>query len=181
MTELPKIFSAGETLEWSEDITDYSAADGYTLKYALRGPGKVDLISSADGSSHSFEKAYTNTKAYTPGNYSWTKYVDYSGGRHVIGHGTTVIRPNLILQNEGYDGRSDARQIYDSLVAAYKSIGSKTTTEISWPNGARVKYQRAELTDEIKRWANIVAEEQAELDLEMGNEVAGNFTFGFGS
>lgn len=180
MTELSKIFSAGDSLEWEETIPEYSASDGYKLIYALRGPQVINIKSTPNGTAHKFDLKYTDTKDYEAGDYHWVKHVEKAAYKKVITRSTVVIRENLIVQVAGYDGRTDAQQILASLMDAYKKVGSKTAIEVSWPNGARVKYQRTELLDEIKRWKNIIFEEQAAIDLEMGNEIDGHFKFGFG-
>ena len=52
-TTEPSVVTAGDTVKWTRALAEYSAADGWTLKYKLANlEGSFDVNASASGADH---------------------------------------------------------------------------------------------------------------------------------
>src|SRR4051812_45109373 len=98
---------AGDTWQWSAVIDGYSRADGWTLKYALRGPGQIDIVTVVDPSNaqaHLVSVAKATTAGYAKGDYTFVAFVeDASGNRFTITGGTIVVQPDLSAAAATFD------------------------------------------------------------------------------
>lgn len=92
----PASFTAGDTVQWKKSLSDYPASDGWTLKYALRGAGSIDLTASADGDDHLVTVTAAASAAYTAGTYKWMAYVEKSGERYTLAEGYLAINADLV-------------------------------------------------------------------------------------
>lgn len=157
--ELPRRLMAGVTLKWDETLSDYSAADGWTLKYALRHPSnaKIDLASTASGAAFSFSVASTTTAAWAAGTYTWRAYVERAGERFEVGAGEIVIEPDFAAANT-LDGRTLARKALDDARAA---LAAWTPTRKRYQIGDRQMEfnDTAEIIKTIAYWEAEVAKE----------------------
>ena len=161
--QIPSSLVAGDTWSWTESVPDYSAADGYTLKYALLKSGtRIVLTSTASGADHAFSIAATTTAAYAAGDYTFTAYVEKTGGiRYTVGSGTVTVKPDLAAQSSGYDGRSQARKILDTLLAAYETASSGRAFVAEYEiAGRHMKFNaKADWITEINYWKAQVEQE----------------------
>src|SRR3990167_1080353 len=93
-TTEPAEVRAGDTVEWTKSLGDYPASDGWTLKYAMRGPMVIDITATASGSSYAVSVAKTVSALWIAGLYYWQAYVEKGSDRHTVGTGRITIAPN---------------------------------------------------------------------------------------
>lgn len=98
-TSEPTRFTAGETLAWTKQLTDYPAGT-YTLKYALQAVGAalITITATASGTDHAVTVTAATTANYAPGVYTWASYAESGSGasleRYLIERGEFTILPN---------------------------------------------------------------------------------------
>lgn len=160
--QIPSTLQAGDTLSWTDSLSDYSAADGWTLKYRLAGPSIIDITSSADGAAHAIAVSKTTSANYTPGRYRWTAYVEDSTSSITVATGTVDVLADLRQATGSYEGRSHARRVYEALQAAIEGRASKEQEQLSI-NGRAVSYLKpAELRVEMLKWKQLADAEEDE-------------------
>ncbi len=164
-TSEPLSFTAGDTLKWLRSEPDYSAADGWTLKYRLiNASNKYDITAGASGSDHLVNVAATTTAAYAAGEYTWQRYVEKAGERYTTGTGTLTIKPDLAAQAAGLDTRSNARKILAELEDARVDYATNGQGVIQrYTIGGREMWFRgaADFVREIEYWRSQVQQEEA--------------------
>jgi len=126
----PTSFHVGDTVTWKISVGDYSAADGWTLKYSLvNANGLISISSAASGSDHLVELSAATTAAYIPGEYSWTSCVEGgSSERYHIGSGTITLGVNYSAQTQ-YDARSWVKITLDAIRA--RLSGNASTMQLA--------------------------------------------------
>ncbi len=94
----PSLIVAGDTVQWTKTLTDYSAVD-WTLSYSFQIPGStsqpITFDADADGANYSITVDSSDTADWPPANYVWTSYVtNISDERHTISQSTVTISPD---------------------------------------------------------------------------------------
>ncbi|MCU0839940.1 MAG: hypothetical protein MUE49_14650 [Rhodospirillales bacterium] len=167
-TTEPTSVVAGDTVAWTRSLADYPAPT-YVLKYRfLNAAGKVDITATASGTDHAVSVTAATTAAWTAGNYDWLAWVETGSGptaeRYSVDEGRITVEPNRAALTI-WDGRSDARQIYEALVTAWKSasIGRAFVGEYEIA-GRRMKFNnKADWIVELDYWkAQVASEDRAE-------------------
>jgi hypothetical protein len=159
----PRSFVAGATVTWSKSLEDYPAGDGWVLKYALRGPDATGINVTAatdplDGDDFLVTIASTDSDK-APGTYRLIAWVEKAGEKYYV-----VEQPLVILakpaDSGALDTRSDARIIYDELVALFKTKALMVQAEYLIA-GRHMKFESyTELLLAIKAAAATVRQEQ---------------------
>ncbi len=150
----------GETLLFTKSFPDYPATDGWTLSYAFRGASKQDVNATASGADFSIS---ADTSTWVAGDYWYEGKVTKAGVIHVVSQGTFKLNPGLsTISTDTYDGRTDAKIIYDALIAAYKTFtasgGQVQEYEIA---GRRMVYRRQQdFIKDIAFWKRQVDSEE---------------------
>lgn len=176
-TQEPKSFVAGETVEWQKTLDDYSAADGWALKYFFRGAGKFDLVAAAqpDGS---FRVTISAEIVTQPGAYYWQARVERDDERRVVATGRCVVIEDLSGAVEAYDGRSDARRALDAIDAMLEGKATYDQQEYSIDTGAGSRSLKripiADLLQLRKSYARLVAREQRSARVRRGGSLFRN-------
>jgi hypothetical protein len=164
----PATIVAGDTLTWQKSLADYPA-DTWTLKYRLlNATGKIDITATASGTDHLVSVSSATSAAYTAGDYDYLCWVEKGTGptaeRVSVASGRITVKPNLAALNT-YDGRSNARIIYEGLVTAYKAaVTSRAFVAEYEIAGRRMKFNgKADWLTELNYWkAQVAAEDRAE-------------------
>lgn len=167
-TTEPAAFVAGDTVQWTKAISDYPATAGWTLKYrAVNSAGKIDITATTSGADYAVTLTAATTGAYTAGWYDVVGWVEKGSGgsaeRVTVATFRLQVKPNLAAANT-YDGRSDARIIYDALLAAYKSaVAARAYVSEYEIAGRRMRFSsREEWLKELNFWkSQIAAEDRA--------------------
>lgn len=121
--------AAGDTWKWAIADCGYSAADGWTLKYFLRGPARLDVSATASDSG-TFEVSVPgsgeNSSDLPAGTYAWQAVVvSASGERIELARGTVEVLPNIEKQDAGFDGRSWVKRTLDAIRAVLENRASR--------------------------------------------------------
>jgi len=131
----PSEVAAGDTITWTRILADYSAANGWVLKYALRGPAVVDLESTIDGDAHLVTIAPADLTV--AGTYSVQGYVEKDLVRHTIYTNRIKVTPNLVTADASYDGRSHAQRVIDAIEAVIEGRSTRDQQEM-WIDGEKL-------------------------------------------
>lgn len=130
-TQEPTRFAAGETVTWSRTVPGFPSSE-WTLRYYLRGAGKLDIPSTAqaDGSFLVAVRPIDTEKA-PAGAYRWTAYAEKGSGsaleRHPVGTGLVIITANLVTAAAG-ELQSHAEQMLAAIEARLR--GRLTTDQL---------------------------------------------------
>jgi hypothetical protein len=145
---------AGDTWTWSIADLDYDPSV-YTLKYFFRGPGKLDLTSTADDTAFSVEATALQTGALPAGDYVWQAAIYDAGGDRVaeLARGSVEILENIEKRAEGTDGRTWVKRTLDAIRACLGKTASREENEYQ-VNGRMLKFRSSrELLDLEREFA----------------------------
>lgn len=164
-TNEPLQLRAGDTWAWRrEDLSDYPAPT-WTLKYALKNASAhIEITATASGTAFAVSVAAATTLNYAAGKYDWVAYVESGSERHSVDQGVLSVLP-AFANTTALDGRSDARIIYEALIAAYKTyVASKGLVKKYAIGSRQMEFNSAaELIAQINNWkAEVLKEEAAE-------------------
>lgn len=111
----PQSFSAGVTTVWRRGFGNFAPADGWTLRYYLRGPGALNVGADGSGSDYVVTLKADDTKTAKPGTYQWAAYAERGTGptfeRYEFDRGVMTITPNLVTAVPGDLEDPDERMI----------------------------------------------------------------------
>lgn len=139
-TSEPTAFRAGETVVWSRELPEYSADDGWVLKYRIFWPAGASaqtLLTVGDGTVHTMSISAAESALLQPGPASLWAYVERMTGapavleRVDLGITAVQIGANLINQ-AALDPRSINQRCLDDLrtaLASYVTGGSAHVAE----------------------------------------------------
>jgi len=179
MTEPAKII-AGDTLDWTESISDYSAADGWTLKYTLiNSTTKISLTSIASGNDHKVNVVTATSTNYAAGDYSWQSYVEKDSVIHIVANGFIIIETQLSAKTT-FDYRSHAKKTLTLIETAIEAMLANGQSQSISINGRTVQYRTMEELIKAKSnyaWyvKNEEAAEKINAGLETGNKILVRF------
>lgn len=157
LSQTPSNLSAGDSATWLVTIADYSALDGWALKYKLiNSANTYDINSAAVGSDHSINITAATSAAYVAGDYDVVAYVQNGAQRKTLESGKFKILPNLAGATAGIDTRSAAQKCLDALDAALATYGNKAYMQEYEIAGRRMKF--TSLADFIKARNQLKAE-----------------------
>lgn len=145
----PLEITAGDTVKWTRNLApDFDST--WTLTYYLSGLADVSIVATSAGSVFSVSLASSDTQGYNAGTYLLTGYATKGGDRYPIYSGMLTVNPDPTQLPAGFDARSDARQIADSLLDVIKKRA--TRDEISYLNGIGVEVQKMSHEDLMKAY-----------------------------
>lgn len=157
----PETLSAGDTVTWTESLSDYLASAGWTLKYRLSGPEQIDLTSAADGDSHKITITKAASADYSAGVYQWQSYVENGTERHTIERGSIEILADLtqVSGSAEFDGRSHVQKVFESIKATIEGRATKAQKSVMIA-GRQLEYlSPAELIRWYHHYENLVKDE----------------------
>jgi hypothetical protein len=167
----PSTITAGETLQWTKELEDYPASEGWALKYYFRGVGAgFDVTATADGDAFSIIVSATTTATMTPGLYYWQSEVSLSGEKRIVDSGQVEVKAGLaaIATSATYDGRSNAKKILDAIDAMIAAKATKDQQEYTIGNRMLKRIPIPDLIALRTRYAQIYAREQRGEKLKQG-------------
>jgi len=157
----PLEITAGDRVTWELYLPEYLPADGWTLKYALRGPSVIDLSAMANGQSHLIDVPGNTTKDFIPGSYSWARYVQKAdGSRETITTGRMVIAPDLVATGANYDGSSHAERVLAAIERVIEGRAAKGDQELQFDGKRLTKMTVAELLNLRQHYRNELRKER---------------------
>lgn len=140
-------FQAGDTFGLTFDHADRPAADGYSVKYVLLGPAKIEITGSVVGGEYRISASAVTTGAYTPGDYWASLVFEKTGEVYTYKIGKTKILPTIASLST-YDGKSEDEKIYEAIQSVIKGIALKGAAKSYTINGRSL--ERMSLQDLIK-------------------------------
>lgn len=168
-TNEPTTLRAGDTVSWTRELPDYSAANSWALKYRLLwATGTAVIIAStAVATLHTIALTSANTAAWAAGSATLVAYVEKGAGasleRVTLESTPITIQPDLTAAAT-HDGRS-ANQIAlanaRAALASYMLKGQAHVAEYDIA-GRRMKFRASsEITDLIQFYERQVSTENA--------------------
>lgn len=169
-TSEPAALRAGDTWKWTKTLDDYPASYPWTLKYRFKHPTAAgfEVVASSSGDGYAVSVAASTTAGFAAGTYTWVAWVEGgSSEKYTVDEGTLTVQADYraVAASAVLDDRSDARVIYEALIAAYKSaVASRAFVAEYEIAGRRMKFEsRAGWIKEINYWkAQLAAEASAE-------------------
>lgn len=153
---VPTKIYAGDTVTWSEEISDYSPAGGYAFTVEFRGQTSLTItgVANASGSGWDLTVTAAQSRALLAGVYAVQMVVTKAAERYTVGVGSCTVLQNLATTAGGYEARSSARIVYDQCQAALRTWSADPYAEREI--AGRRKVWRM---DEILKLRNIAARE----------------------
>lgn len=128
---IDEILYAGDTIEWTESESSYSASDGWTLKYKLiNSSTAISLTSIASGVDHKFSISSTTSKNWSAGKYQFKRYIIKGTESYTLNTGTVEIKP-YIQEATSYDFRSHAQKVLDAIEAVIQNRATREQESIT--------------------------------------------------
>ena len=120
---IPKKFRAGDTLLFTETLTDYPASI-YTLTYTLINAfHKYSLVATANGDDFVVSKTTIQTADFAMGDYAYIAHITLDDEKYQVLDGNVTILPNL-SNIENLDTRSFARKMVERIEAVLHGEGT---------------------------------------------------------
>lgn len=112
----PTQLHAGDSVTWAREACAYPSVAGWSLTFALRGPGSLDVVSTG-GEPYQFVVSASASRALPAGAYRWACYASRGDERKTLASGSLTVLADL-LQVDVLDGRSHAKRMLDLIEAA---------------------------------------------------------------
>lgn len=175
MTE-PTHIRAGDSATWEREELAYSADDGWTLRYALRGPADINIEAVGNGTLHTVTLTSADTSDWVAGDYTAVVYVESDAGERVtLGSGMIQVLPDLVAATG--DQRSHVKRTLDALQAMIERRATKIQEEYE-VEGHRIKYMPLDMLIKLRdRYARLYDNEQVEAGLKPRSPKSVKFTF----
>lgn len=169
---LPKIITAGDTLSFTESVSDYLPEDGWALAYTLASATVRIEITSTDNSDSTYLVAETaaNTANYTPDSYRWQSYVTKGTERFSVLSGTVTIKPNFASGTVDY--RSHVKKTLDAIESLIEGKAGKDVDSYSIQGRSLSKMNITELLEWRDKYKRELKQLEKEADLAVGIETS---------
>jgi len=163
-TELDEVI-IGDLVTWKRELSNYPASD-WTLTYYLRSGTDGDeetITATASGNDHLVSVAAATTAAWVAGTYYWTAIVSSGSERYTICDGTIKVKSNPAVTTTT-DNRTDAKIIYDALIALIKDRATRPEKQYSLQAAGRsfTFHSYEEIQRAISYWKSVVDAEVAQ-------------------
>jgi hypothetical protein len=150
----PAVITAGDTITWTRSLADYPPSSGWVLNYALRGPSAIDISGTTSGGNHLINVPSSTSSAWVDGRYSIQGYVTNGSNRVTVYSDSITIKPDLVAQNAGYDGRSHVKKVLDAIEAVIEGRATKGDQQLTIDGTTLVKMTATELLDLRSKYKN---------------------------
>lgn len=123
----PKIIRAGDSVSWTASYSDYSAADGWSLSYAIVGNsgGFTGIAGVAAGSNFDVSITAAQTKQLVAGDYRLVGRVSKGAEVITVCSVELKVEANLFDIGPGSDVRSGSQRGLDAIIAVMEKRASK--------------------------------------------------------
>jgi hypothetical protein len=110
---VPSSLIAGDTWEWTRDLSDYPAGT-WTLTYYFTKDGKqFNAVASADGLTHAVSVPAATTATYQAGRYKWQARVSDGADAYTVEGGWVEVSANPATSTA--DPRTWARRTLEAV------------------------------------------------------------------
>lgn len=159
-TQVPSELIAGDTWEWTRDLSDYPAATWASVWYFEKADHNFSVAGVASGDTHTATVAAATSAGYTPGEYRWRLVVTAAGVRKTAESGyLDVLRDPAAVGN--VDFRSTARVVLDHIDAYLRDPTNLTAASYSLGGRSLSRWSRSELLAERDKWQAEARNEEA--------------------
>lgn len=181
INNLPSSLTAGDSAVWEFSLSEYSAADGWSLKFRLvNATNQYGINTVGSGINHTATITTTDSAAWVAGNYDLVGYVEKTSQRATLFTAPFKLSPNLAGASAGIDLRSPAKKALDAIDAAMVTYGNKAYTHEYEIAGRRMRFQTpSEFMQMRTTLQNEVAREQANDRAKNGSGLFGKLYVGF--
>lgn len=159
----PTEIRAGDSIAWTRSLQDFPASAGWVLKYAFRGPAKVDFEADADGDDH-LVSLTSELTAIAAGEYTVQGYVVKDLDRKTVFSGRVQVLPDLAAAGADFDPRSFAAKTLAAIEAVLAGTASRSQkkqkfedTELEYFTFRELMEARSKLRREVKREREVEA------------------------
>lgn len=165
---IPKEFTAGDTLSFTESVEDYLPEDGWALSYVLVNALGTETVTSSDNgdSTHLVAETAANTASWTAGDYRWQSYVTKALERYTVSRGSITIKPNFATG--AVDARSHVKKTLDAIESLLEGKAGKDVDSYSIHGRSLSKMSITELLEWRDKYVRELAQLEKEADLESG-------------
>lgn len=140
---VPSTLVAGDTWEWTRDLSDYPAGT-WTLTYYFAKDGKqFSAAATADGTTHSVSVAAATTAVYPAGRYQWQARVTAAGESFTVESGWVQVQANPATSTA--DPRSWARRTLDAVECFLEGNASTAQQSMTVQGRSLARWPLAEL------------------------------------
>lgn len=138
-TAEPTELTAGEDWRWDRAFGEHPPADGWTLRYALRGPTDTDITAQAAEGVYQVRVGIAQTETVEAGLYRLVGYVDRGDPvqeRVVVYDAQLLVRPNPLAP---VNAKSAAERTLAAIEAAIEGRLTNDLAEEVTINGRSIK------------------------------------------
>lgn len=159
-TQVPAELIAGDTWEWTRDLSEYPASAWSSVWYFEKADHNFSVSGVADGDTHTATVTAATSAGYPPGEYRWWLSVTASGVRKTIESGKMdVMRDPAAVGNA--DHRSTARIVLDIVDTYLRDPTNIAAASYALGGRSLSRWSRTDLIAERKEWEAKVKEEDA--------------------
>lgn len=128
----PKVFTAGDTVQWTKTLGDYKPADSWVLRYTFVQKSKMFQVTATDNGDgkHLATITAVTSASLLDGDYKWVATVTKAAERFTVAEGTVTVLPDLEASSEGRDTRTYEKRLLDAVEATMS--GTATTDQASY-------------------------------------------------
>lgn len=173
-TNEPQEVDAGDRVQWTRELSDWSAADSFVLTYYLiladATSAKETITAAGSGTTHTVDEAPATTAAWAAGIYRWRAYVDDGTTRCLIDSGTLKVHPDFEILG-ATDQRTHAKVTLDAIEAVIEGRATESHMAYSIAGRQLSKIPLSELTafrDQYR--GEVVREERADAQANGGGQ-----------
>lgn len=130
MLNIPKTLQAGDTITWTDFLSDFKASDGWVLKYTLVGSNTFTVTGTADGDNHSFTITAAQSTKYVAGDYTYFVSATNGADSRTIEKGSLEVLVDYRKIGNGYDPRTIAQRMVSLLEDLLEGRATKEYTEL---------------------------------------------------
>jgi hypothetical protein len=166
----PRRFTAGTTVVWAENLADYPASQGWTLKYAIRGANSLDIDAAASGDSFVVTITAAQTATLSSGYYYIQGVAAKGSVKYSLPVVQTFVEVNLALATVPFDARVSYRIVYDAIMATLLGRATKAQSELEIAGRRLVNMSLDELRRNLQTFEQLAKQQEAQLDIAAGKK-----------
>lgn len=153
---IPAELTAGDSLQWTTTLADYSASDSWSVSTYFRADDgrRFEVVMSGVTTTWTGTLDGSDTSKWSAGVYSWHTVVSKNADRITVDHGQIRVLPDP----EGETPPSHARRMLDAIEALIEGRLTSDKAERFTINGQSIDKMPS---NEIREWRNYYAAEVA--------------------
>ncbi len=171
---IPRNFTVGDTLSFTEYVGDYLPDDGWVLSYQLVDGSHQHTITGSDNGDgdHLVAATAATTSAWVAGDYNWQSYVTKADERHSIAGGLFTLKPNFAAGS--VDARSHVKKVLDAIESLLEGKAGKDVDSYSIHGRSLSRMNVTELLTWRDKYKRELAQIEKEIDLAAGIKSGSN-------